>query len=286
MTITDQIKTLNRKIMQNDAQYDLDRKAAKVSALSSNNLGKYEYLSFEDLGLKPNAIEQAKFEYSPLGKVFTQRFDKNDQKERLFRRLKNIEGKNKEQLNVLKDQLEKQPIISKVKNPNFNNVSFRNLLDAKSMEVFNEIRDQDEIIYYSRLNFITSSKKYTFKFGDFMSLGKLAKNIYNGNVSLDVAKQEQRKMENVLERIIDYNPVKTLYKNQKANILLNAKEFYKGKKEVLIAFEENLFPLPKPYVFGENEWKEKDNLGNEKFMPKTFNLNFLEMNNQTELSEK
>ena len=120
------------------------------------------------------------------------------------------------------------------------------------MEVFNEIRDQDEIIYYSRLNFITSSKKYTFKFGDFMSLGKLAKNIYNGNVSLDVAKQEQRKMENVLERIIDYNPAKTLYKNQKANILLNAKEFYKGKKEVLIAFEENMFPLLKPYVFGKN----------------------------------
>ena len=285
MTITDQIKTLNRKIMQNDAQYDLDRKAAKVSALSSNNLGKYEYLSFEDLGLKPNAIEQAKFEYSPLGKVFTQRFDKNDQKERLFRRLKNIEGKNKEQLNVLKDQLEKQPIISKVKNPNFNNVSFRNLLDAKSMEVFNEIRDQDEIIYYSRLNFITSSKKYTFKFGDFMSLGKLAKNIYNGNVSLDVAKQEQRKMENVLERIIDYNPVKTLYKNQKANILLNAKEFYKGKKEVLIAFEENLFPLPKPYVFGENEWKEKD-LGNKKLMPSILRKGFLEKYDQIPLSEK
>ena len=38
MTITDQIKILNRKIMQNEAQYDLDRKAVKISALSSNNL--------------------------------------------------------------------------------------------------------------------------------------------------------------------------------------------------------------------------------------------------------
>ena len=38
MTITDQIKVLNRKIMQNEAQYDLDRKAAKMSALSSSNL--------------------------------------------------------------------------------------------------------------------------------------------------------------------------------------------------------------------------------------------------------
>ena len=108
-----------------------------------------------------------------------------------MKRLKNIEGKNEEQLKVLKDQSEKQPIISKVKNPNFNNLFFRNLPDAQSMKVFNEIRDQDEFIDYSRLNFIISSKKYTFKFGDFMSLGNLAENIYNVNVSLDAAKQEQ-----------------------------------------------------------------------------------------------
>ena len=41
MAITDQIKTLNIKIIRNEAQYDLDRKAAKISALSSNNLDKY-----------------------------------------------------------------------------------------------------------------------------------------------------------------------------------------------------------------------------------------------------
>ena len=70
MTITDQIKILNGKIMQNEPQYDLDRKTAKISALSSNNLDKYEYLTAEDLGLKPSTIEQAKFEYSPLGKIF------------------------------------------------------------------------------------------------------------------------------------------------------------------------------------------------------------------------
>ena len=69
MTITDQIKILDKKILQNEAQYDLDRKAAKISALPSNNLDKYEYLTGEDLGLKPSIIEQTKFEYSPLGKV-------------------------------------------------------------------------------------------------------------------------------------------------------------------------------------------------------------------------
>ena len=56
MTVTDQIKILNRN-MQNEARYDLDRKAAKISGLSSNNLDKYECLSGEDLGLKPSTIE-------------------------------------------------------------------------------------------------------------------------------------------------------------------------------------------------------------------------------------
>ena len=59
MTITDQIKILDRNTIQNEAQYDLDRKATKISALSSNNLDKYEYLTGEDLGLKPSTAEQA-----------------------------------------------------------------------------------------------------------------------------------------------------------------------------------------------------------------------------------
>ena len=79
--------------MQNEAQYDLDRKAAKISALSSNNLDKYEYLTGEDLSLKPSTIKHAKFKYSPLGKIFNKGLDKDDQKEGFFKRLKNIEGK-------------------------------------------------------------------------------------------------------------------------------------------------------------------------------------------------
>ena len=108
MTTTDQIKILDRKIMQNEAQYDLDRKAAKISALSSNNLNKYEYLTGEDLGLKPSSIEQAKIEYSPLGKFFNKESDKDDKKEGLFKRLENIKDKNEGQLQSIKDQGEKQ----------------------------------------------------------------------------------------------------------------------------------------------------------------------------------
>ena len=66
--------------MQNEAQYDLHRKAAKISALSSNNLDKYKYLTGENLGLKPNIIEQARFEYSPLGKIFNKGLSPDDRK--------------------------------------------------------------------------------------------------------------------------------------------------------------------------------------------------------------
>ena len=88
MTVTDQINILNRKIKQNEAQYDLDREAAKISALSSKNLDKYEYFTGEDLGLKPSTIEQAKFEYSPLGKVFDKGLDKEKKKRRAFEETK------------------------------------------------------------------------------------------------------------------------------------------------------------------------------------------------------
>ena len=62
--------------MQNKAQYDLDRKAAKISALSSSNLNKYEYLTGEDLGLKPSTVEKAKFEYPPLGAILSNKVKK------------------------------------------------------------------------------------------------------------------------------------------------------------------------------------------------------------------
>ena len=51
MTITDQIKIIDNKIKANQAQYDLDRLTAKVTALSSDELRKYEYLTGEHFGI-------------------------------------------------------------------------------------------------------------------------------------------------------------------------------------------------------------------------------------------
>ena len=91
MTRKDQVKILDDKIETNNAQYDLDRMNAKISAYSSGDLPKYEYLTKKDLGYKPDAFEQVKFEYSPLGKVFTDGLDKSDRNEGLLKRLKNLE---------------------------------------------------------------------------------------------------------------------------------------------------------------------------------------------------
>ena len=93
MTRKEQIKILDDNIKINERQYDLDRINAKISAYSSGDLPRYEYLTKKDLGYKPDAVENVKFEYSPIGKVFTDGLAKEDKSKKvgLFKRLKNIE---------------------------------------------------------------------------------------------------------------------------------------------------------------------------------------------------
>ena len=88
MTRKEQVKILDDKIEANNAQYNLDRMNAEISAYSSGDLPKYEYLVNKDLSYKPDAFEQGKFEYSPLGKVFTDGLDKSDKNEGPLKRLK------------------------------------------------------------------------------------------------------------------------------------------------------------------------------------------------------
>ena len=93
MTRKEQVKILDDKIKTNERQYDLDRMNAEISAYSSGDLPKYEYLTKKDLGYKPDAVEKVKFEYSPIGKVFTDGLAKEDKSKKvgLFKQLKNIE---------------------------------------------------------------------------------------------------------------------------------------------------------------------------------------------------
>ena len=79
MTRNEQNKILDAKIESNVNQYKVDRLNAEVSAFSSGGLNKYEFLTRKDLKYKPNALDKARFEFSPLGKTFSTGLDKTAQ---------------------------------------------------------------------------------------------------------------------------------------------------------------------------------------------------------------
>ena len=83
---------IDDQIRDEELQYDINREAAKISALSSNKIGKYEYLTGEEIlpSNQKQIIEQAKFTYSPLGKAFE-------------KQIKTIEDQGKKQVEALKD---------------------------------------------------------------------------------------------------------------------------------------------------------------------------------------
>ena len=66
------IMAINDQIRDENLQYDINREAVKISALSSGKIDKYEYLTGEEIlpSNQQQIIEQAKFTYSPLGKKF------------------------------------------------------------------------------------------------------------------------------------------------------------------------------------------------------------------------
>ena len=66
------IMTIDDKVRDEKLQYDINREAAKISALSSGKIDEYEYLTGEEtlLSDQKRVIEQATFTYSPLGKAF------------------------------------------------------------------------------------------------------------------------------------------------------------------------------------------------------------------------
>ena len=76
MTRKEQNKILDDKIDSNINQYKVDILNAEISAFSSGDLNKYEFLTRKDLKYKPNALGKARFELSPLGKAFSTVLDK------------------------------------------------------------------------------------------------------------------------------------------------------------------------------------------------------------------
>ena len=192
--------------MQNEAQYDLHRKAAKISALPSTNLDKYEYLTGEDLGSKPNTIEQARFEYSPLGKIFNKGLSEDDKKEGLFKRLEDIKDKNEEQLKVITDQGEKQ--LKELKN----------IAKDKTLEAINEISKNDEanklLPEFRRTNdtlenaelVCTKTDGTKYDLYHFFLPFKFIEKIYKYKITPDEAIEKQAKLKELIKKLNNYGP--------------------------------------------------------------------------------
>ena len=89
----EQNKILNAKIESNNNQYKIEKLNAEISAFSSGDLNKYEFLTRKDLNYKPNALGKARFEFSSLGKTFSMGLNKNAlnyQEEGVIKLLKDI----------------------------------------------------------------------------------------------------------------------------------------------------------------------------------------------------
>ena len=125
MTIKEQFKILDDTIKQNQADYDLYRQNANISALSSGKLDKYEYLTGEDLKFRPDPVQKAKSEYSPLGQVFNKGF--GEKQEGLLKMLKNIEDKTDNQLDLIRDQGDKKlDLIGRIGTDKTKGIGFQN----------------------------------------------------------------------------------------------------------------------------------------------------------------
>ena len=226
MTRKEQVKILDDKIKANNAQYDLDRMNAEISAYSSGDLPKYEYLTKKDLKYKPDAFEQAKFEYSPLGKVFTDGLDKSEKNEGLLKRLKNIEDKNNNQLLAIKNI--PRPAIKGKNNGGFRSdddvndeyktiqdfkqkLIDKNILDINAVGKFDNIVDKskqtkDKKIVYKNVNTKVNTKKF---------------NIYNI-------------FENYLNKKIDYVRIDMIEKSIKHGIRIYQKRPRTDKNKSII----------------------------------------------------
>ena len=253
MTRKEQVKILDDKIEANNAQYNLDRMNAEISAYSSSDLPKYEYLTNKDLGYKPDAFEQAKFEYSPLGKVFTDGLDKSDKNEGLLKRLKNIEDRNNNQLLTIKNI----PRLA-IKGENSGNVNDeyktiqdfkqelidRNILKLGGVKKLDNIVDKwkqtkDKEIVYKNVDTKVNTKKF--------NLYKIFENYLNKKI-------DYHAINNIKKSIKD--GIKICQKRSRTNknkrIINNSNKVIEGIKLFESMIDNDEIKIPEEYYAGPN----------------------------------
>ena len=214
MTIEDQIK--DEKL-----QYDINREAAKISALSSGKLDKYEYLTGEEIlpSNQQQIIQQAKFNYSPLGKVFE-------------KQKKTIEDQGEKQVKAIQDNQ-----LVNIKNYDYKN----KLLFSKEREIFKEVYNKklDEIeemnnkIDYDDLEYVVLSNDMAYNFYVEKDPISLLDDIKSGKTTLKEAKDAQENYRYYLNIILKGNK-NDIQKRTLANINM----FYNARDNALKFIED------------------------------------------------
>ena len=269
MTKLDQIKILDNKVKANEAQFNLDRKNAEILAKSSGKLDKYEYLTGEDLVYKPDALTEAKFEYSPLAKVFTGGLDEKDnKKEGLFKRLKRIENKsgssNEESLPQLPYQERDVPRIENIDDDDDNDDDddderkeyerFKNIKKVLKEEGCLEklVENETNKLYISLRNL--KNKKYVIKRED---ANLLCQKPFNNDYLKLMSKYYNRKINSKyiidLKKLVD-DGIKLYYEDKSwrdavaKNKIINSQKVSADLQRIIDAIKSNKFHRPGDFI--------------------------------------
>ena len=211
MAIEDQIK-------DETLQYDINREAAKISALSSGKIDKYEYFTGEETlpSNQQQIIEQAKFTYSPLVKAFE-------------KQTKTIEESGEKQIKAINDSTIKKYIPE-------------NILNDEAKRELDKISEREKNVDREKLVYKTNLR--TCDFQNFQTIRAFARDIYNGEISLEDANEDQEKL---LDEIIYFHkktkPKNGRKKQEKEDVIKNLRNFYNGRKKVINAFDSKIFPI-------------------------------------------
>ena len=187
--------TINDQIRDEKLQYNINREAAKISALSSGKTHKYEYLTGEDIlpSNQQQIIEQARFTYSPLGKAFE-------------KQIKTIEDKGQKQIDFLeslKPKEQTKAITYDDESLEQKEESYNKLFDEKR----NEIQELSREIDYKNLNYhFTTKASGSINFIKFEGPFSFFKKIRDGDISLKMAEEDQEKFKREFGQIKSGNP--------------------------------------------------------------------------------
>ena len=219
--------TTNDQIRDEKLQYDSNKGAAKISALSSGKIHKYEYLTGEDIlpSNQQEIIEQARFTYSPLGEPFEKQIKTiEDQGEKLIKAIQD-----KRQLKTIKKfayDAEDTPLISKQKE------IFNKLVDER----LEKITDLDKKVNSDDLIYRYKGNTADAKFDKFDNALNIINKIQNGEISLADVKNNQEKFKTYLGEIKKGNK-KHRSKEQK-NTLYNIEMLYKARNEATEFYDD------------------------------------------------